>query len=252
VGRTLVFVFVQAPLALGATASYATAACGAALLDRSGRATRAIGGAWSRLLLRLFRIEVVAEGLEHAPHGPAVYAANHASALDILIVFGHLPVDFRIVYKRSLSLVPLLGWAIWLGGHVPIDRRSPFRARRSLDAAARRIRGGTSVVVFPEGTRSPDGTVRRFKRGSFGLAIAAGVPVVPVSLVGVKAVVPSGLPSLRPGRVRVALHPPSAVTGRAAEDAEALAEEVRTVVARGCGETRGPADEGRSPGGPDA
>ncbi len=116
-----------------------------------------------------------------------MYAANHASALDILIVFGHLPVDFRIVYKRSLSLVPLVGWAIWLGGHLPIDRSHPFRARRSLDAAARRIRGGTSVVVFPEGTRSPDGSVRRFKRGSFGLAIAAGVPVVPVSLAGVKA-----------------------------------------------------------------
>jgi 1-acyl-sn-glycerol-3-phosphate acyltransferase len=218
---------------------YATAACGAALLDRSGRATRAIGGAWSRLLLRLFRVEVVAERLENAPTGPAVYAANHASALDILVVFGHLPVDFRIVYKRSLSLVPLLGWAIWLGGHVPIDRSHPFRARRSLDRAARRIRGGTSVVVFPEGTRSPDATVRRFRRGSFALAIEAGVPVVPVSLVGVKDVVPHGLPSLRPGRVRVALHPPLQTAGRFAADAEALAEEVRTIVARSCAEPGG-------------
>ncbi len=179
-------------------------------------------------------MKVRVAGLEHAPSGPAVYAANHASALDILVVFGHLPMDFRIVYKKSLSLVPLVGWAIQLGGHVPIDRSHPFRARRSLDAAARRIRAGTSVVVFPEGKRSPDETVRRFKRGSFGLAIEAGVPVVPVSLAGVKAVVPRGLSSVRPGTVHVRLHPPVSVAGRSAEEAEALAEDVRKIVAAGC------------------
>lgn len=203
-------------------------------MDRSGRTTRRIGGAWSRALLRLARVEVEVSGLQHVPAGPAVFAANHTSALDILVVFGHLPVDFRIVYKSSLSLLPLLGWAIWLGGHVPIDRRNAFRARRSLDRAARRIREGTSVVVFPEGTRSADGAVRRFKRGSFGLAIAAGVPVVPVSLVGVKNVVPRGLASVRPGRVRVVLHAPVPVAGRQADEAEALAQEVRRIVAAGC------------------
>jgi len=231
VGRALVFVLVQAPLALVLTGAYAAAACVAALVDRSGRATRAIGGAWSRLLLRLLGVEVRVSGLEHVPPGPAVYAANHASVLDILVLFGHLPVDFRIVYKQSLSLVPLLGWAIRLGGHVPIDRRNAFRARRSLEMAAWRIRGGTSVVVFPEGTRSSDGVVRHFKRGSFGLAIDAAVPVVPVSLVGVKAVVPSGLTSLRPGTVGVAMHPPVPVAGRSPAEAEALAEEVRRIVA---------------------
>jgi 1-acyl-sn-glycerol-3-phosphate acyltransferase len=234
VGRALAFALVQAPLALALTGVCAAVACVAALVDRSGRAPRALGGAWSRVLLRLFRVGVRVSGLEHAAGGPAVYAANHASALDVLVVLGHLPVDFRIVYKKSLSLVPLLGWAIWLGGHVPIDRSNPFRARRSLDDAARRIRGGTSVVVFPEGTRSPDGSVRRFKRGSFGLAIDAGAPVVPVSLIGVKAVVPSGLTSVRPGTVGVALHPPVPTAGRAAGDAEALAEEVWRIVAVGC------------------
>jgi len=238
-GRSLLFLLVRAPLALLITAACSSAAFVAALVDRSGKTTRAIGGAWSRLLLRLFRVQVGVSGLAHVPAGPAVYAANHASALDILVLFGHLPVDFRIVYKRSLSLVPLLGWSIWLGGHLPIDRSHPFRARRSLEEAARRIRAGTSVVVFPEGTRSPDGTVRRFKRGSFSLAIEAGAPVVPVSLIGVKAVVPRGLSSVRAGRVRVVLHSPVPVEGRTAEDAEALAEEVRTVVASGCAEGEG-------------
>jgi 1-acyl-sn-glycerol-3-phosphate acyltransferase len=234
VGRSLVLLLVKAPIALLLTVACASAACVAALVDRSGRTTRAIGGAWSRLLLRLLRVEVRASGLDHVQPGPAVYAANHASALDIFIVFGYLPVDFRIVYKSSLSFVPLVGWAIRLGGHIPIDRGNAFRARRSLGLAARRIRGGTSVVVFPEGTRSPDESVRRFKRGSFSLAIEAGVPIVPVSLVGVKAVVPHGLTSLRAGSVRVVLHPPVPAAGRAADDAEALAEEVRTIVARGC------------------
>ena len=183
------------------TVGYAGAACVAALVDRSGRTTRSIGGAWSRALLRVLRVEVRVFGLENVPSGPAIYAANHGSALDIFVVFGYLPVDFRIIYKRSLSLLPLVGWSIWLGGHIPIDRSNPFRARRSLKAAARRIRAGTSVVTFPEGTRSPDATVRLFRRGSFNLALEAGVPVVPVSLAGVKAVVPRGLPSLRPGRV---------------------------------------------------
>jgi 1-acyl-sn-glycerol-3-phosphate acyltransferase len=234
VGRALALVLVQAPLALVLTGAGGVAACVAALVDRSGRATREIGGTWSRALLRLFRVGVSVSGLEHLPRGPAVYAANHASALDILVVFGHLPVDFRIVYKKSLSLVPLLGWAIWLGGHVPIDRGNPFRARRSLEAAARRIRGGMSVVVFPEGTRSHDGVVRHFKRGSFGLAIEAGVPVAPLSLVGVKSVVPRGLTSVRPGSVRVVVHPPVPVAGRSSDEAQALAEEVRQIVARGC------------------
>jgi 1-acyl-sn-glycerol-3-phosphate acyltransferase len=232
-GSALLFYLVQAPIGLLLTALYSAVACLAALVDRSGRATRNVGGAWSRVLLRLLRVEVGVRGLEHAPAGPAVYAANHGSALDILVVFGHLPVDFRIVYKRSLSLVPLLGWSIRLGGHLPIDRRHPFRARRSLEAAAVRIRSGTSVVVFPEGTRSPDGNVRRFKRGSFALALEAGVPIVPVSLAGVKRVVPHGLASLRPGAIQVALAPPVPVEGRSPAEAEALAEEVRRVVASG-------------------
>ena len=234
--RTLVAVLVQAPLAVLLTAGYSSAATVAALVDRTGRTTRRVGGAWSRALLRLARIEVTVEGAERAPVGPALWAANHASALDILVVFGYIPVDFRIVYKRSLSFIPLLGWSIRLGGHVPIDRRNAFHARRSLEAAARRIRGGTSVVVFPEGTRSPDGSVRRFKRGSFTLALEAGVPVVPVSLVGIKSVVPRGLSSVRPGRVRVRIQAPVEPAGRGPEEAEALAEEVRRIVAAGCQE----------------
>src|SRR5258708_38144739 len=139
-------------------------------------------GARGPLRVRGWWFEV--RGAENGPAGPAVYSANHGSALDIPILFGHLPVDFRIIHKRSLYLVPVLGWSLYLAGHVGIDRVNAFRARKSLDAAAARIRGGTSVVTFPEGTRSPDAEVWPFKRGSFVMALQAQVPVGPLSLGG--------------------------------------------------------------------
>jgi 1-acyl-sn-glycerol-3-phosphate acyltransferase len=232
VARRLVFCLIQAPLAILATGVLSLLATLGGLV--SPAAVHRLSRFWGRLLLRLFGVEIVTRGAENLPAGPALYAANHSSSLDILIVLAHLPADVRIIYKRSLSLVPLLGWSIALGGHIPIDRSNPFRARRSLARAAARIRGGTSVLAFPEGTRSTDGVVRHFKRGSFGLAIDAGVPVVPLSLVGVKALVPNGLFSTRPGRIDLVVHPAIPVSSRTADDAQALAEEARRVVAAGC------------------
>lgn len=204
----------------------------AARADRSGRRAHAVIRAWAQALLRAEGVTVRVEGAPQLSDAPAVYAANHASAADIPIVFGALPFDFRIIYKRSLSFVPLVGWGLVAAGHVAIDRSNPFRARRSLERAAERIRRGQSVLVFPEGTRSPDGCVRHFKRGSFVLAMQAGVPVVPVSLVGVKRLAPRGLASLRAGEVTLKIHPPVPTAGRRVEDAAALAEEVRAIVAR--------------------
>ena len=232
--RWLVWVLVQAPLVAAVTVVLSSLTILSGLVDRSGRAGRWLGGVWSRLVLRIGRVGVLVEGLDNLPPGPAVYAANHGSALDIPIVLGHLPVDFCIIHKRSIYLIPFLGQGVWAARHIAIDRSNPFRARRSLAAAAARIREGTSVVVFPEGTRSPDATVRRFKRGSFALALDAEVPVVPVSLAGVKAVVPHGFSSLRSGTIEIRVHPPVSVEGRAHAEAEALAEEVRQVVAAGC------------------
>jgi len=226
-------VLLAVPLIALHTLVFGLAVIGIGLLDRSGRLCSGLARAWARLLLRGLGVGVEVTGRGNVPAGPAVYAANHGSALDIPILFGYLPLDFRIIHKRSLYLVPVLGWALYLAGHVGIDRGNAFRARKSLLAAAARIRAGTSVVVFPEGTRSPDAGVRPFKRGSFVLALEAQVPVVPVSLAGVKRVAPRGLSTLRPGTVRLAIHPPIATAGRGPGEAEPLAEEVRLAVARG-------------------
>ena len=226
----MVRVAVAASLVAFWTALFAVPTLLAGAFDRKGRLAHGITRQWARLVLIGCGVDVSLSGLENLPAGPAVFAANHGSALDIPILFGYLPVGFRIIHKRSLYLLPIIGWYLWLAGHIGIDRGNPFKARKSLDAAAERMRGGTSFVVFPEGTRSRDGGVGLFKRGSFVLAIAAGVPVVPVSLAGVKQVVPHGLLTLTAGRVRVRLHPPLPTAGRTRDDAEALAEATRTAV----------------------
>jgi 1-acyl-sn-glycerol-3-phosphate acyltransferase len=188
-------VLLSVPVAVACTLALGLPSIFVGLVDHGGRFARRAAGAWGRILLAIWGVRVVVSGRENVPDGPAVYAANHGSALDIPILFGHLPVDFRIIHKRSLYYIPVLGAYLWLGGHIGIDRDSAFGARRSLERAAERIRHGTSVAVFAEGTRSEDGSVRAFKRGSFFLASSAGVPVVPVSLAGVKRVVPRGNPA---------------------------------------------------------
>jgi 1-acyl-sn-glycerol-3-phosphate acyltransferase len=227
-------VLLAAPLVLVMTLVLGVPALLAGAVDRSGRAAHGLAALWSRLLLRLLGVELRLVGAERLPDGPAVFAANHASVLDIPIVFSALPVPFRIIHKRSLYLLPLIGLYLWLAGHIGIDRGNPFRARRSLARAAERIRSGTSVTVFPEGTRSPDARVGLFKRGSFLLAIQAGTPVVPVSLAGVKELIPGGWLTLRPGRVVVTIHAPLPTSERDPDDAEALARECRSVVQRAC------------------
>ncbi len=228
--------YAAVPLVLLYTLVLGPPALLAGLVDRSGRWPHAFARLWSRLILATVGIDVRVSGAENVPASPAVFAANHASAFDVPVLFGALPVVFRIVHKRSLYLLPVVGWYLYLAGHIGIDRANPFRARKSLAAAAERIRSGTNVAVFPEGTRSPDGAVHLFKRGSFVLALNANVPIVPVSLVGVKRLVPRGLLSLRSGTLAVRIHPAVATAGVDASTAETLAESVRAIVVRGCEE----------------
>jgi len=226
---------VAVPLILLATLALGVTAVVLGIADRSGASPHWIARSWSLFVLRVCGIRINVDGEGNIPLSPAIFAANHASAFDIPILFGRLPLSFRIIYKRSLALLPFVGWHLFLGGHIAIDRGNPFKARKSLELAAKRIRSGTSVVVFPEGTRSADASIGLFKRGSFLLAIDAGVPIVPVSLVGVKRVVPHGVFSLKPGPVAIRIHPP-VPPRESREEAEALAAEVRDIIVRGCEE----------------
>ena len=172
-----------------------------------------------------FGISRVLEGWETLPedlrHGaPAIYYANHASLLDPPLIISTLPSRPVFVAKRELRWVPVLGWALWLAGFILINRRKQRRAYASLADAAARIRAGQSVAIFPEGTRSRDGGPLPFKRGSFTLAMEAGVPLVPLAIRGGHAILPPGGWRTQGGPYRLTVGEP--LDPKAFKDAESL------------------------------
>jgi 1-acyl-sn-glycerol-3-phosphate acyltransferase len=164
--------------------------------------------AWAPSCLWLTGCRRLAEPLPPLPVGPLIFASNHESALDIWVLVEMLPRMVRFVAKAELFRIPVFGWYMRLGGHVSVDRRNHVQAVQSLRAAAALVRAGTSLIVFPEGTRSPDGRVQPFKKGPFALAMEAGVPVVPVAVSGSAAATPKGLVAVWPGPIRVAVGEP--------------------------------------------
>jgi 1-acyl-sn-glycerol-3-phosphate acyltransferase len=183
---------------------------------------------WSRVLLRAAGARPAYQGMEHLPPGPCLFAANHQSLLDIPALFLVLPDGSRFLAKESLFRIPVLGWAMTAAGCIPIDRSNRARAVRTLRDAAERVRAGTSVVLFPEGTRSRNGRLAPFKKGVFHLAAAAGVPVVPVAISGSYRILRPGTLVVRPGTLRLSMAP---AVDPAATDLDGLLAQVRSAIA---------------------
>lgn len=201
------------------------------LVVPNGNGVLILARLWARTILRLSRVRVVVAGREKIPGpGPYLFLANHQSQFDILATVVAIPVQFRTLAKRELFLIPLFGWVLALAGFVGIDRSHRDKAIRSLDRAAVKIRKGTSLLVYAEGTRSPDGRLLPFKKGGFVLAIKAGVPVVPLTLQGSRGVLPKGSLSIRPGLIRVDIGDPIDPTPFDLEHKEALMQRVRAVM----------------------
>lgn len=172
-------------VAVAATVFFGLPATIGCLVFRNGNATTVLGGMWSRVILRAAGIRIRYLGLENRDlQLPCVFIANHQSMVDIWALLPVLPRGTRFVAKESLFRIPVLGWAIRAAGFVPIDRSNLGKAMKSLEKAGARIRAGSSVILFPEGTRSRDGQLRPFKKGAFHLALQARVPVVPVTIQG--------------------------------------------------------------------
>ena len=215
-----------------------TIVCGAVsivlgMLFRSGNPSHWLARLWSWLILTTCGVKVSLSGLENLERNRNyIFAANHQSIYDIPILFTWLPFSFRILYKESLNRVPFMGWHLFFCGHISVDRSNPVRARQSLERAAKRIRQGISVVIFPEGTRNANGSVGRFKQGSFLLAIKSGVPVVPVTISESWRIMKRGEVTVHAGTVRVHVARPISVEGLGDGAAIALAREVRETVVR--------------------
>lgn len=196
---------------------------------------------WSRLLLRIAGISVEASGLEHLRgEGPRVLVANHQSLFDILALFAVLPISVRFVAKRELSDVPVFAGAMERAGHVFIDRSDRHQAVRAMRRAGKRMkREGLSLVLFPEGTRSPDGRLQRFRRGAFSLAIETQADLVPVALEGGGEILPRGRRRLEPGRIRIRCAPPIGLEGREREDRDRILQRTRTAISGMLDDLRG-------------
>jgi 1-acyl-sn-glycerol-3-phosphate acyltransferase len=221
------------------TIGLGTLSLASSLFDGRGVFAHRCARAWSYLILKTTGVSVDVEGLERVSRtGSYLFAANHQSIYDIPVLFWHLPFQLRILAKASLGRFPFLGWHLARTGHVLVDRKNPgpdlFRQVRSLIGAR------LSLIVFPEGTRSPDGTLGRFKGGIFMMAIEAGLPVVPVAIDGTRHVMRKGRLMTCPGHVRLTVLDPIPTSGRSAEGARALADEVRRAI-DGTGVSRDPA-----------
>lgn len=187
---------------------------------------------WSRLLIRGAGIRVQTSGLDHLRRGgPKVLVANHQSLLDILALFAALPVSLRFVAKGELSRVPVFAGAMERAGHVFIDRGDRRQAVRAMRRAGERMkREGLSLALFPEGTRSPDGRLRPFKRGGFSLAIESQADLVPVAIEGGHEILDDDRRRLEPGRIRIRCGRPVPLEGRSREDRDWILRQTREAI----------------------
>jgi 1-acyl-sn-glycerol-3-phosphate acyltransferase len=210
-------------IVLGATSLVST------LFDPSGDFAHKCARAWARLILGTTGVRVRVSGAEVIDASRSyVFAANHQSIYDIPIVFTSVPSQLRIVAKQSLGRIPFLGWHLYRAGHLLVDRQNPGAGivKKMAKLAGERH----SLIVFPEGTRSVDGAVARFKGGSFVFALDSGMPVVPISIAGSRHVMKKGRLMVCPGEVTVTVHPPIDTGGIERDGVRELAERVRDVV----------------------
>jgi len=188
---------------------------------------------WGRILCWLAGVRVRVEGISNIDPGQTyIFAGNHCSQYDIFSFQGYFPHDFRWIAKKELFRIPVFGQAMHRVGYIPIDRSHGRQALKSLDAAAERIAAGSSVLIFPEGTRSADGTLHEFKTGAVLLAIKAGVPIVPLGFNGSYDVLPKGAFLPRGGEIVIRIGTPISTAHYKAGDKQGLALELHAAVAQ--------------------
>lgn len=160
--------------------------------------------------------------------------ANHQSGLDIPLLFLTLPLQIRMMAKKELFRIPIFGWALSLGGYIKIHRSDRDKAIASMDAAAERIRHEqVSVVIFPEGTRSPDGALQEFKKGGFMFALQTGLPVLPVTIRATHELAPKKTLAIKPGSVELHIHEVINTSQYSVETREQLMEKTRNAIQAG-------------------
>lgn len=195
------------------------------------KAASVFGVVWARLNSWVTPMLVQIRGRENIDKAQSyVIVSNHQSQYDIFVLYGWLGIDFKWVMKIELRRVPALGIACEKIGHIFIDRSNTEAALRSLDDAKSKIVNGTSVIFFPEGTRSKDGNLGRFKKGAFKMALDLGIPILPVTISGTRAILPTKTIDVFPGRACMTIHPPVDISGYDNGSVKTLMAEVRKII----------------------
>ena len=195
------------------------------------RAGGVFGVIWARLNSFFTPMTVTVLGAENMkPQTSYVITANHQSLYDIYVLYGWLGVDFKWVMKKELEKVPVLGPACKMIGHIFIDRSDTKQAVETINAAKAKIVNGTSVVFFPEGSRSKDGIMKPFKKGAFKMALDLGLPILPITISGTRKVLPKGSIDLTPGSATLTIHPPVPVDDYSEDNLTELMERTRRIM----------------------
>ena len=222
----------QAPVFGLATVAFGSLALLASLWDRSGGQQHRIAQWWARISLACAWSPLTVEGRQHlTTPGPVVFACNHTSYMDTPVLFSTIPGQFRILAKKELWKLPFIGWYLNRSGQIPVDIASPRAALSSLSGGVRALRSGMSVFVFPEGGRTPDGTLQKFENGAAYLAIRAQVPVVPIALSGVRDLLPMHTRHFWPTPLRMRVGAPIATAAMTVREVDALTERIRATIA---------------------
>lgn len=227
------FYFFRLTLVLVITIVLATVIILLGLFDPHGKRVYLINQFWTWLILRIAGISLKIRGLENIDPGQQyIFMVNHQSNIDIPVVVQSLAnFQLRWIAKKELLWVPLFGWAMWATKHITVDRSDRTDAVKSLERAKQRIAAGISVVVFPEGTRSRDGKLSRFKKGGFLLAVQTGKNIVPITINGSGKVLPSGDWRLRPGTIEVIVEKPIMTSAHRIGNLRLLSDQVRQAIA---------------------
>ncbi len=198
------------------------------LFDRSGRRLHWFSYAWSWLIMKTIFSPVTVTGLDKIDTSkPHVYAANHASALDIPVLYVNLPFQFRIAFKKELLAYPVVGWQLKRSGQICIDQQNPSHSISSIRAGLKGLKEGLPLVIFPEGGRTPDGEIKPFLPGAFFLAIKAQVDIVPVALVGTYQLLPMDTYHIKCRPLEMRVGEPISTTGLTMRDMNALSAKVQ-------------------------
>ncbi len=229
------------PLIVLLTVAYGLVSYVTTFFDSSGRLPNKLAGAWARALLRVCGVRLSVAGREKIdPHQSYVFVANHRSYMDIPTILVAIPMEFRFFAKKGLFQIPFMGTHLKRAGHLPVARGDARASVKIMTLGARLIQERKiSMVLFPEGGRSHGG-MREFKEGAAYIAIKAGVPIVPLGLVGTRDVLPIGSGYVRAGHVMLHIGDPIPTAGMKLHDRLQLTELLARQVAELAGEAPEP------------